>query len=99
MEKEVIHHVSIEKLGRLKKTTSIDSDGSSDQSMVIGSTKLYDESGDVRLIPAPTPDPKGKNIRLHLAIMVTDLEPKDPLNLSQWRKCVAISAVAFCKKY
>jgi hypothetical protein len=58
MEKEVIHHVSAEKLERLRKTESMSSDDSS-ASLVIGSTNLYDENGKMRLIPAPTPDPKG----------------------------------------
>ncbi|KAF2674305.1 MFS general substrate transporter [Microthyrium microscopicum] len=56
MEKEIVYHVSPEKLERLRKTESVSSDGSGAE-LVIGSTNLYDENGDMRLIPAPTPDP------------------------------------------
>jgi hypothetical protein len=52
------------------------SDG--DTPLVIGSSNLYDKNGEVRLIPAPSPD------------------PRDPLNLPNWRKTMAIVAVAFC---
>jgi hypothetical protein len=32
-------------------------DGTS--SLVVGSSNLYDENGEIRLIPAPSPDPQG----------------------------------------
>jgi hypothetical protein len=33
-------------------------DGAS--TLVVGSSNLYDENGEVRLIPAPSPDPRGR---------------------------------------
>ncbi|KXX80830.1 hypothetical protein MMYC01_201868 [Madurella mycetomatis] len=43
---------------------------------IVGTTSLY-ENGKIRLVPAPSPD------------------PKDPLNLPQWRKWAAIGSLCF----
>lgn len=45
--------------------------------LVVGSSQLFDENKRVRYIPTPTPD------------------PKDPLNLAQWRKWAAIATLCF----
>ncbi|KAK3303116.1 major facilitator superfamily domain-containing protein, partial [Chaetomium strumarium] len=51
-------------------------DNNASRAQVVGTTSLY-ENGQVRLIPAPTPD------------------PRDPLNLPQWRKWAAIGSLCF----
>jgi len=58
MEKDIVHTLAEDKVERLKKTASYASDDSTQQ-LVIGSSNLYDENGELRLIPAPTADPKG----------------------------------------
>ncbi|KAG6361451.1 hypothetical protein INS49_009678 [Diaporthe citri] len=54
---------------------SIRSDGDSTQ--VVGSADMFDENGNLRLIPMPTSD------------------PKDPLNLPNWRKWTAVGTLCF----
>jgi hypothetical protein len=55
--RDKIHELSLEKLEKLRRTSSIASSGAS--TLVVGSTDLY-EDGQIRLIPAPTPDPHGE---------------------------------------
>jgi hypothetical protein len=59
-----IHVMSPDKLEKLTRRSSTSgstkSDAESTSNMVVGSTSLYDQDGKLRLIPAPTPDPKGK---------------------------------------
>lgn len=43
----------------------------------MGSTSMYDQNGNLRMIPMPTPD------------------PKDPLNLTERTKWIAIAAISF----
>lgn len=89
----IVHRVSIDKLERIKRIRS-DRTREGDDGPVIGSTKLYDEAGEIILIPTPTPDPKG----LFTLIIFDDIANSvlDPLNLPQWRKIVMIVSLAFC---
>ncbi|CAJ2509921.1 Uu.00g058210.m01.CDS01 [Anthostomella pinea] len=50
---------------------------------VLGSTNMYDKHGKIRLIPTPSPDPKGVYTSFH------------PLNLPTWRKWTAIGVICF----
>ncbi|SPQ26675.1 3053285c-8b62-4d7d-9ae3-d5ffa89e139b [Thermothielavioides terrestris] len=50
--------------------------GKTPSAQVVGTTSLY-ENGQIRLIPAPSPD------------------PKDPLNLPEWRRWAAIASLCF----
>jgi hypothetical protein len=57
MQKQLVRYRS---LGRLKRLWSA-SDGMKEAApaQVVGTTNLY-ENGQMKLIPAPTPDPKGE---------------------------------------
>jgi hypothetical protein len=57
MQKQPFLHPSLGRLGRLRGA----SDGTNEiaPAQVVGTTTLY-ENGKIKLIPAPTPDPKGE---------------------------------------
>jgi hypothetical protein len=41
---------------------SVTSASDGDSPLVVGSSNLYDRNGEVRLIPAPSPDPRGASL-------------------------------------
>jgi hypothetical protein len=41
----------------------VDADSVKDSAQVVGSTELYQDDGQIRYIPMPTPDPKGEEQR------------------------------------
>ncbi|KAK1452395.1 major facilitator superfamily transporter [Colletotrichum cuscutae] len=64
---------------------------------VLGSTEIYDKDGNIRLVPVsegPQMDPKRIG-RLTVTIKTPTPDPKDPLNLPEWRKWLAVASLCF----
>ncbi|KXH67483.1 major facilitator superfamily transporter [Colletotrichum salicis] len=64
---------------------------------VLGSTEIYDKDGNIRLVPvsrALPVDPKSLP-RLTVALKTPTPDPKDPLNLPEGRKWLAVASLCF----
>ncbi|KAJ4424439.1 hypothetical protein N0V82_000961 [Gnomoniopsis sp. IMI 355080] len=57
------------------EVNSIRSSGSGDESQVIGSSNMFDENGNIRLIPMPTANPKVGSLALSAEIVIGSLIP------------------------